>query len=188
MVVTLEDIMGLGGTARGGSVGGGSKDFIGPPYEPPTEDQKEKAKEIISQFKHLWPLLLLPLAKWLFDRRGDKNGDLAKSVDVVALVRLLGAYEPYIVAMIWVILSRFSDTIRNLSITLVGAESIPTLDLNLPQGVMLGSWLVTGDYAVDFIANTKEDVAELIETGKTSDKTGPLDILIATIIQVTGLG
>ena len=53
---------------------------------------------------------------------------------------------------------------------------------------MLGSWLVVGDYAVDFVANTKKDVADLIETGQTSESTGPLDILIATIIQVTGLG
>ena len=91
-------------------------------------------------------------------------------------------------AFAWVIASRFSTTLRNLSLTLVGAETIPTLDLNLPKGVMLGSWLVVGDYAVDFVANTKKDVADLIETGQTSESTGPLDILIATIIQVTGLG
>ena len=90
-------------------------------------------------------------------------------------------------AFAWVIASRFSTTLRNLSLTLVGAETIPTLDLNLPKGVMLGSWLVVGDYAVDFVANTKKDVADLIETGQTSESTGPLDILIATIIQVTGL-
>ena len=91
-------------------------------------------------------------------------------------------------AFAWVIASRFFVSIKNLSLTLVGAETIPTIDLNLPRGVMLGSWLVVGDYAVDFVANTREDVAELIETGKTQEDTGPLDILIATIIQVTGLG
>ena len=181
MVITLEDLAGLGGS----SSGGGSGDFIGPPE--PSEDEKEKAKKIIDEFTKLWPLLLLPLAKWLYDRK-DKDTPLSEALDSVAIANVLTGYQDYIMAFAWVIASRFSTTLRNLSLTLVGAETIPTLDLNLPKGVMLGSWLVVGDYAVDFVANTKKDVADLIETGQTSESTGPLDILIATIIQVTGLG
>jgi len=182
MVLTQESEYGLGGTGTGGGSGGGSgnDDFIGPP-------DPEQAKKIIDEFKHLWPLLLLPVAKFLYDRK-DKDTPLSEAIDSVALVNFLTGYQDYIMATVWVIASRFSTTLRNLSLTLVGAETIPTLDLNLPRGVMLGSWLVVGDYAVDFVANTKADVAELIETGKTSETTGPLDILIATIIQVTGLG
>jgi hypothetical protein len=182
MVITLEDLAGLGGS----SSGGGSKDFIGPP-EPLSEEDKENAKKIIDEFKKLWPLLLLPLAKWLYDRK-DKDTPLSEAIDSVAIANVLVGYQDYIMALVWVIASRFSTGLRNLSLTLVGAETIPTLDLNLPRGVMLGSWLVVGDYAIDFVANTKKDVAELIETGKTSETTGPIDILIATIIQVTGLG
>jgi hypothetical protein len=179
MVITLEDLAGLGGS----SSGGGSKDFIGPPYEPP---DVEKAKEIIKEFSNLWPLLLLPVAKYIYDKK-DKDTPLSEAIDSVAIVNFLTGYQDYIMALVWVVASKFSDTLRNLSLTLVGAETIPTLDLNLPRGVMLGSWLVVGDYAVDFVANTKKDVADLIETGKTSETTGPLDILIATIISVTGL-
>jgi hypothetical protein len=182
MVITLEDLAGLGGS----SSGGGSKDFIGPP-EPLSEEEKEKAKKIIDDFKKLWPLLLIPVFKWFYDRK-DEDTPLSEAIDSVALVNFLTGYQDYIMAGVWAIAGRFSTTIRNLSLTLVGAETIPTLDLNLPRGVMLGSWLVVGDYAIDFVANTKKDVAELIETGKTSEETGPLDILIATLIQVTGLG
>jgi hypothetical protein len=181
MVLIREDSVGGIGPTGGG--GGRKKQFIGPPYEPPDID---KAKEIIKEFSNLWPLLLLPVAKYIYDRK-DKDTPLSEAIDSVAIANVLVGYQDYIMALVWVIASRFSDTLRNLSLTLVGAETIPTLDLNLPRGVMLGSWLVVGDYAVDFVANTKKDVAELIETGKTSETTGPLDILIATIISVTGL-
>jgi|TARA_R110002012_G_scaffold319592_2_gene540730 hypothetical protein len=155
--------------------------------DPVTEEEIKKAKDIIDEFKKYWPLLLLPAFKYAYDKR-DKDAPLSEAVDSVAIANFLTGYQDYIMAFAWVIASRFFVSIKNLSLTLVGAETIPTIDLNLPRGVMLGSWLVVGDYAVDFVANTREDVAELIETGKTQEDTGPLDILIATIIQVTGLG
>jgi len=52
---------------------------------------------------------------------------------------------------------------------------------------MLGSWFVTGEYAIDFVKNLSGDVGDLIETGHTQETTGSLDILIASILTVTGL-
>jgi len=185
MVLYREELAGGVGPTGGG--GGRKKQFIGPPYEPPDDIDIDKAKGIINEFKRLWPLLLLPVAKYMYDKK-DKDTPLSEAIDSVAIANFLVGYQDYIMALIWVIASRFSEALRNLSLTLVGAETIPTLDLNLPRGVMLGSWLVVGDYSIDFIANTKKDVADLINTGKTTETTGPLDILIATIISVTGLG
>ena len=52
---------------------------------------------------------------------------------------------------------------------------------------MLGSWFVTGEYAIEFAKNLGGDVVDLIETGHTQETTGSLDILIASILTVTGL-
>ena len=149
------------------------------------EEAKQKTKENIEKIKKLWPLLLIPVAKWAFDRK-DKEDNLMESIDTIALVNFLTGYKDYIMALGWYLASRVSTPIENLSLTLVGAESIPTLDLNLPKGVMLGSWLAVGDYAVEFIRNTKADVAELMEEGHTTETTGPLDILIGLILSAGG--
>lgn len=149
------------------------------------EEAKEKTKENIDQLKKLWPLLLIPVAKWAFDRKKEDDS-LMESIDTIALVNFLTGYKDYIMALGWYLASRVSTPIENLSLTLVGAESIPTLDLNLPKGVMLGSWLAVGDYAVEFIRNTKADVAELMEEGHTTETTGALDILIGLILTAGG--
>jgi len=173
------------------------EDFIGPTAKETflkygvlpdtrTDEEKAKDKEQADKVKSLWPLLLIPLATWLYSKR-NKDDNIMESIDSVALVNFLTGYQDYIMGAIWAITSRFSPTLQNLSLTLVGAETIPTLDLNLPKGVMLGSWLAVGDYAVGFVANTKKDVGDLIETGMTTETTGPLDVLIASILSVTGL-
>ena len=51
-------------------------------------------------------------------------------------------------------------------------------------GTLFKSHLIS--YAIEFIRNTKSDVADLMETGKTSEKTGGLDILIGLILSAGG--
>ena len=151
----------------------------------PTEEEIKEVKDVIDQFKVFWPLLFIPVFAWF--RKKNKNGDLTKSIEWVASSNFLVGYSDYIVALGWVLFTRVNETANTLSYAFVGAETVPTVDLNLPKGVMLGSWFVTGEYAVEFIKNLGGDVVDLIETGQSQETTGSLDILIASILTVTGL-
>jgi len=151
----------------------------------PTEEEIEEVKNVIDQFKILWPLLFIPLFAWL--KKRNKKGDITDSIEWVALTNFLTGYSDYIIALGWVLLARVNKNVNQLSYVFVGAETIPDIELNLPKGVMLGSWFVTGEYALDFVKNLAGDVGDLIETGHTRETTGPLDILIASILTVTGL-
>ena len=157
----------------------------GRPKIPVTEEEIEEAKKLIDQFKVLWPLLTIPLVAWF--KKKNKKGDITESIEWVAVTNFLTGYSDYIVALGWVLLARINNTVDKLSYAFVGAETIPTVELNLPKGVMLGSWFVTGEYALEFIKNLAGDVGDLIETGHSQETTGPLDIWIASILTVTGL-
>jgi len=151
----------------------------------PTEEEIEEAKKLIDQFKIFWPLLFIPLFAWF--KKRNKNGDITDSIEWVALTNFLTGYSDYIIALVWILLARVSVGVDKLSYVFVGAETLPAIDLNLPKGVMLGAWFVTGEYALDFVKNLSGDVGDLIETGHSQETTGPLDILIASILTVTGL-
>jgi len=153
--------------------------------KPPSDEEIKETKKLIDQFKLLWPLLFIPLVTW-FKKKNNK-GDITDSIEWIALTNFLTGYSDYIVALVWILLARVNGTVNKLSYVFVGAETIPTVELNLPKGVMLGSWFVTGEYAIDFVKNLSGDVGDLIETGHTQETTGPLDVLIASILTVTGL-
>ena len=158
----------------------------GGPFENiPTEEEIEEAKKLIDQFKVFWPLLFIPLVTWF--KKKNKKGDITDSIEWVALTNFLTGYSDYIIALVWILLARVNGTVNKLSYVFVGAETIPTVELNLPRGVMLGSWFVTGEYAIDFVKNLSGDVGDLIETGHSQETTGPLDVFIASILTVTGL-
>ena len=162
---------------------GGGKRFNG--NDMPTEEEVEEAKKFVDQFKVFWPLLFIPLLAWF--RKKNKNGDITESIEWVALSNFLTGYSDYIVAVAWILLARVNETANKLSYIFVGGETVPSVDLSLPKGVMLGSWFVTGEYALEFVKNLAGDVGDLIETGHTQETTGPLDVLIASILTVTGL-
>ena len=161
--------------------GGGPFDNI----QVPTVEEVEEAKKFVDQFKVFWPLLFIPLLAWF--RKKNKNGDITESIEWVALSNFLTGYSDYIVAVAWILLARVNETANKLSYIFVGAETVPNIELNLPKGVILGSWFVTGEYALEFVKNLAGDVGDLIETGHTQESTGPLDVLIASILTVTGL-
>ena len=158
--------------------------------------EPEKVKETLDKFKFLWPLALLPLLTLL--RKKAKNGELSESIDLVAVSNLLVGYSDVITALVWVMLSRVSKTVHDLSFVIIGAELLPSIDLNVPKGVVLGSAFVGSvpvlgpagdviDWMLQVVRDTSADVGDLIETGQTTETTGPLDIFIASLLEVTGL-
>ena len=110
------------------------------------------------------------------------------SGSLIALSNVIEAFAPIITAIGWVLFTKVNDTAKALSYAITTAETIPNFvvdDLNLPPGIILGSFFVVGDAALTKVFG--EDVETLLATGKTTEDTDALDILIATILTVTGL-
>ena len=163
--------------------GGGA----GGPFEDLPELDPETVKETVGTLKKFFPYLLalgiIPLVKHF-----RKPGEQLPSGSLVALSNVIVAFAPVLMALGWVLFTKVNDVAKALSYAIVTAETIPNVvldDLNLPPGVVLGSFFVVGDDALAKIFG--EDVETLLATGKTTEDTDALDILIATILTVTGL-
>ena len=88
------------------------------------EEAKEEAKEILNSWKKLWPLVLIPIAKWFSDKK-DKNENIMESIDTIAFVNFLTGYQDYIIAVAWILLARVNGTANKLSYVFVAAETFP---------------------------------------------------------------
>ena len=119
---------------------------IGPP-EPEIDDER------IEQIKKYLPYLAL--IGIVFAVKHFKKNGLAKSVDLVALSNVIRAFTPLISAMGWVLFTKVNDTAKNLSFAFATAETIPTIDLNLPSGINLGSYFVVGDQLLEMIPDAQ---------------------------------
>ena len=160
-----------------------------PPFEGVElpELDPETVKETVGTLKKFFPYLLalgiIPLVKHF-----RKPGEQLPSGSLVALSNVIETFAPVITALGWVLFTKVNDTAKALSYAIATAETIPNFvvdDLNLPPGIILGSFFVVGDAALGKVFGT--DVDELLATGKTTEDTDALDILIATILTVTGL-
>ena len=165
-------------------------DFGGGKQKPPGEIEPlepEAVKGSIETLKKFFPYLLAFGVAALV-KHFRKPGEQLPSGSLIALSNVIQAFAPIITAIGWVLFTKMNDTAKALSYAIVTAESIPNFivdDLKLPPGVILGSFFVVGDAALGKVFGT--DVDELLATGKTTEDTDALDILIATILTVTGL-
>jgi len=169
--------------------GGGPWTGGRPPFEdiPELKLDPETVKETVGSLKKFFPYLLalgiIPLVKHF-----RKPGEQLPSGSLVALSNVIEAFAPVITALGWVLFTKVNDTAKALSYAIATAETIPNFvvdDLNLPPGIILGSFFVVGDAALGKVFG--EDVDSLLETGRASEDTDALDILIASILTVTGL-
>ena len=85
---------------------------------------------------------------------------------------IIPIFAPVILAIAWVFLARTNKTVDWLSNVFALAELTPTVDLNLPSGVVLGSFynsaqeiesVVKG--SIDFVKDLKEDKIEFEGSG-----------------------
>jgi len=164
--------------------GGGGPFDTGIPLD---ELDPETVKETVSTLKKFFPYLLAFGVAALV-KHFRKPGEQLPSGSLVALSNVIVAFAPVFMALGWVLFTKVNDVAKALSYAIVTAETIPNValdDLNLPQGIILGSFFVVGDGALAKIFG--EDVDQLLATGKSTEQTDALDILIASILTVTGL-
>jgi len=181
MVLTRED-----------SFGGGFPGFGDPPWSPHDRPKVEEldpetVKNTLETLKKFFPYIFAFGVAALV-KHFRKPGEQLPSGSLIALSNVIEAFAPVITAIGWVLFTKVNDTAKALSYAIATAETIPNFvvdDLNLPPGIILGSFFVVGDAALGKVFGT--DVEELLATGKTTEGTDALDILIASILTVTGL-
>lgn len=167
----------------GGGAGGPFDTGIPPLEELDPETVKETVGTLKKFFPYLFAFGIAALVKHF-----RKPGEQLPSGSLVALSNVIEAFAPVITAIGWVLFTKVNDTAKALAYAIVTAETIPNFivdDLKLPPGIILGSFFVVGDAALAKVFG--EDVESLLATGKTTEDTDALDILIATILTVTGL-
>jgi len=174
MVVTAEEWGGGGGPFDTG---------IPPDVELDPETVKETVGTLKKFFPYIFAFGIAALVKHF-----RKPGEQLPSGSLIALGNVIEAFAPVITAIGWVLFTKVNDTAKALSYAITTAETIPNFvvdDLNLPPGIILGSFFVVGDAALTKVFG--EDVESLLATGKSTEQTDALDILIASILTVTGL-
>jgi len=158
-----------------------------PPGPEPGELDPETVKKTLDTVKKFFPYLFA-FGIVALVRHFRKPGEQLPSGSLIALGNVIEAFAPLITAIGWVLFTKVNDTAKALSYAITTAETIPNFvvdDLNLPPGVILGSFFVVGDAALGKVFGT--DVDELLATGKLTETGDALDILIASILTVTGL-
>jgi len=180
MVLTREDSFGGGFPGFGEPVNGNEEPFL-------EELDPETIKNTLETLKKFFPYIFAFGVAALV-KHFRKPGEQLPSGSLIALSNVIEAFAPVITAIGWVLFTKVNDTAKALSYAIATAETIPNFvvdDLNLPPGIILGSFFVVGDAALGKVFGT--DVEELLATGKRTEGTDALDILIASILTVTGL-
>jgi len=139
-----------------------------------TRKEEEEIKENVEQIKSLLPYLALLGGILLFNRVKAKG--LPKSVDYLAISNVIGAFAPIITAFGWFWFSKVNDNAKLMSYIFATAETIPTIDLNLPQGINLGAYFSVG-----------EEMAEMIGWDGSIDKEEVLDLTEEALVFVYNL-
>ena len=159
MVITTEDF------------GGGKQDFYKPPgpeEEPILEElNSEDLEKIVDQLKPLWPLALVPLVIQLWNRFKKREDDVPWEAIARAIAPIVA---PIILSVLWVGLTKVDKKIDWLSNMIAIAEVLPTVDLNIPQGVVLGSMYSSAE-------DVQKILTAVIEAGERLAGLDPKDII-----------
>ena len=136
------------GTFGGGTGGGGGWNLFGEPVnangEPTSEEpvSTEDIENIVDQVKPFWPLLLIPLVIQLWNRFKKREDDVPWEAIARAIAPIVA---PIILSAVWVILTKFDKRVDWLANMIAVAEIIPTVDLNVPPGIVLGSMYASAE-------------------------------------------
>jgi hypothetical protein len=159
MVITTEDF------------GGGRQDFYKPPgpeEEPILEElNSEDLEKIVDQLKPLWPLAAIPVVIQLWNRFKKREDDVPWEAIARAIAPIVA---PIILSVLWVALTKVDKKIDWLSNMIAVAEILPTVDLNIPQGVVLGSMYSSAE-------DVQKILTAVVEAGERLAGLDPKDII-----------
>ena len=137
---------------------------------PTTKEFEEQITNLLDQVKPFVPYLAA-LGSWkLFTL--VKDGKIKINWDGFAGGAI--AFAPIITAIAWYLFTKINTTAKVLSFGIAGAEVIPTIDLNLPQGINLGAFFSVGDVVLlDIMGGIMSRLSE--EKGKYENLFGELN-------------
>jgi len=161
MVITAEDSFGGGFTFFGEPVNGNGEPISEEPVS--TED----LEKIIDQLKPLWPLAAIPLVIRLWNQFKKREDDVPWEAIARAIAPIVA---PIILSVLWVGLTKVDKKIDWLSNMIAVAEILPTVDLNIPQGVVLGSMYSSAE-------DVQRILTAVIEAGEKLTGLDPKDII-----------
>ena len=152
--------------------GGGGFPFNGEPPngngEPILEElNSEDLEKIVDQLKPLWPLTAIPLVIRLWNKFKARDDDVPWEAIARAIAPIVA---PIILSVLWVGLTKVDKKIDWLSNMIAVAEILPTVDLNIPQGVVLGSMYSSAE-------DVQRILTAVVEAGEKLAGLDPKDII-----------
>ena len=152
-----------------GDGGGGGWNLFGEPVIGPEEPTLEEAEleNIVDQVKPFWPLLLIPLVIQLWNRFKKREDDVPWEAIARAIAPIVA---PIILSAVWVILTKFDKRVDWLANMIAVAEIIPTVDLNVPPGIVLGSMYASAE-------DVQKILTAVVEAGEKLAGLDPSDII-----------
>ena len=163
MVVTARDEFGGGFTFFGEPVNGNGE----PISEENANASAEDLEKIVDQLKPLWPLAAIPLVIQLWNRFKKREDDVPWEAIARAVAPIVA---PIILSVLWVGLTKVDKKIDWLSNMIAVAEILPTVDLNIPQGVVLGSMYSSAE-------DVQRILTAVVEAGEKLAGLDPKDII-----------
>ena len=131
MVLTTEDFGGGGGWSLFGN--NATTDEEGTLEKRFSTEELEK---LLDQLKPFWFLGLIPLVIQFWNRFKKREDDVPWEAIARAIAPIVA---PIILSVLWVGLTKIDKRIDWLSNMIAISEIVPTVDLNIPPGVVLGS-------------------------------------------------
>ena len=161
MVIEVEDFGGGGFRFNGEPVNGNGEPISEEPVS--TED----LEKIIDQLKPLWPLAAIPLVIRLWNQFKKREDDVPWEAIARAIAPIVA---PIILSVLWVGLTKVDKKIDWLSNMIAVAEILPTVDLNIPQGVVLGSMYSSAE-------DVQRILTAVVEAGEKLAGLDPSDLI-----------
>jgi len=157
MVITAED-----------QFGGGFPFFGEPPNgkEEPISEEVDIEK-VYDQVKPFWPLAMIPLVILLWNRFKKRDDDVPWEAIARAIAPIVA---PIILSVVWVVLTKFDKRVDWLANMIAVAEIIPTVDLNVPPGIVLGSMYASAE-------DVQRILTAVVEAGEKIAGLDPSDLI-----------